>query len=198
MTDLKPRKLTLGRLAREAGLARASLLNYERMGLLRPGGRSAAGYRWYGTPEIDRLHLIRRLRAAGLSLPHIRDLLKARASGAKETPQSLLEGRLLELCDEVERLRTQQALLARLLASPEFRGQRQLPDKAGWVSLLRRAGLNDAQMHAWHAGFETDSPAEHAGFLRKLGLTVAEVEGIRHWSRLPLATTGIAADQRKP
>jgi hypothetical protein len=47
--------LTLGHLARTYGLARASLLHYEAMGLLVPACRSAAGYRLYGQAEIDRL-----------------------------------------------------------------------------------------------------------------------------------------------
>jgi DNA-binding transcriptional MerR regulator len=182
MSQLIPRKLTLGRLARAVGLARASVLNYERMGLLRPAGRSAAGYRWYGADEVERLRSIRRLREAGLPLAMIRELLKPHAA-ARPAPAALLEARLLELCQEVERLRTQQQLLARLLASPAFRKEHRCKDKAAWVAMLQRAGLNDAQMHAWHAGFEADSPAKHAAFLRSLGLGAREIERIRRWSR---------------
>jgi DNA-binding transcriptional MerR regulator len=158
------------------------VLNYERMGLLRPAGRSPAGYRWYGEEEIERLRSIRRLREAGLPLAMIRELLKPRAA-ARPASAALLEARLLELCQEVERLRVQQQLLARLLASPTFRKEHRCKDKAAWVAMLQRAGLNDAQMHAWHAGFEADSPAEHAAFLRSLGLGAREVERIRCWSR---------------
>lgn len=182
MSQLKPCKLTLGRLARVVGLARASVLNYERMGLLHPAGRSPAGYRWYGEGEVERLRSIRRLREAGLSLAMIRQLLKPHA-GARHESAALLEARLLELCQEVERLRVQQQLLARLLASPAFRKQHRCNDKAAWVAMLERAGLNEAQMRAWHAGFEADSPAEHAAFLRSLGLGAREVERIRRWSR---------------
>ena len=54
------KKLTLGRLARATGLARASLLHYEALGLLVPQTRSAAGYRYYGDAELERLRSIRR------------------------------------------------------------------------------------------------------------------------------------------
>jgi DNA-binding transcriptional MerR regulator len=183
MSQLKTHKLTLGRLAREVGLARASVLNYERLGLLRPSGRTVAGYRWYAEVEIERLRTIRRFRDAGLSLAAIGELLQPRAELSSTSPPALLEARLLELCAEVERLRAQQQLLARLLATPVFRKAHRCKDKAAWVALLRRAGLNEAQMHAWHAGFEADSPAAHAVFLRSLGLSAAEVQRIRRWSR---------------
>lgn len=176
-------KLTLGRLARAAGLARASVLHYERLGLLQPAGRTPAGYRWYGTAEVERLQSIRRFRAAGLPLTTIRDLLKPRALEAATAPATLLEARLLELCTEVERLRAQQQLLARLLAMPAVRKQQRCKDKDAWVALLQRAGLSDDEMHAWHVSFEADSPAEHAAFLRSLGLGAREVARIRRWSQ---------------
>ena len=185
MSPLAHRKLTLGRLARAVGLARASVLNYERLGLLRPAGRTAAGYRWYGEGEVERLRSIRRFREAGLTLPMIRELLKPRSTQLS-APAAVLEARLLELCHEVERLRLQQQLLARLLATPAFRSQLRCRDKAAWVALLRRAGLSEAQMHAWHAGFEADDPQGHAAFLGSLGLGAAEIQRIRRWSRAML------------
>ena len=183
MTGVTRKKLTLGRLAREVGLARASVLHYERLGLLRPAERSAAGYRLYGEAETERLWDIRRFREAGLTLATICDLLKPRAAGRMWAPAALLEKRLLELCEEVNRLRDQQKLLARLLATPVFRKEHKCADKATWVALLRRAGLSEEQMHEWHARFETESPAEHATFLRSLGLAKSEVATIRRWSK---------------
>ena len=45
-------------LAREFGLSRSTLLYYNRIGLLRPAGRSMAGYRLYSTKDRDTLALI--------------------------------------------------------------------------------------------------------------------------------------------
>ncbi|MCE4556684.1 MerR family transcriptional regulator [Roseateles cellulosilyticus] len=168
--------LTLGRLARATRLARSSLLHYESLGLLQPRDRSEAGYRLYGEAEVQRLQAIRRYREAGLSLHAIRDLL---AGPPADGPAGLLEQRLLSLGEEVDRLREQQQGLARLLAMPEFHARRQARGKAAWVALLRRAGFSDDDMRRWHAAFEASAPAQHAAFLRSLGLRPAEVAGIR-------------------
>jgi DNA-binding transcriptional MerR regulator len=175
-------KLTLGKLAEACGLARASLLHYETLGLLAPVGRSAGGYRLYGDAELERLRAIRRFREAGLSLAAIRDLLApldpveaSRRSGAA----GLLETRLLDLSKEVERLRAQQKLLARLLATPEFRAGLPCEGKAAWVAMLRRAGFSEDDMRQWHRDFEADRPAEHDAFLRSLQLPPAEIAAIR-------------------
>jgi DNA-binding transcriptional MerR regulator len=184
MKPTPPGKLTLGQLCRATGLARASLLHYEALGLLAPAARTAAGYRLYGKDEIERLRTIRRYRDAGLSLAAIRDLL---ASPGKPSPQAgphaLLEGRLMALCEEVERLREQQRTLARLLAAPEFRCGHPCQGKEAWVALLRQAGFSDEDMGRWHADFERESPEGHAAFLESLGLAAAEIEEIRRWSR---------------
>jgi DNA-binding transcriptional MerR regulator len=163
-----------------SGLARASLLHYESLGLLQAKARSASGYRLYGPAELARLRSIRRFREAGLSLNTIRELLTPR--GMSE-PAQLLEQRLLELCKEMETLRTQQKQLTRLLATPGFRSRRFAGSKAAWVALLRRAGMSDDEMNDWHKRFEADNPREHATFLRSLGLDTAEVTRIRKSSR---------------
>jgi MerR family transcriptional regulator, thiopeptide resistance regulator len=178
--------MTLGRLARATGLARASLLHYESLGLLKPAGRSAAGYRLYGDAEIERLRSIRRYRDAGLSLAAIYDLLlpPAATSGRKSRPAALLESRLLDLSGEVEQLRSQQKLLARILAAKEFRDARRCGTKEAWTEMLRRAGFTDEEMRDWHVSFEADSPTEHGAFLQSLGLAQAEIKAIRRWSKL--------------
>lgn len=178
-------KLTLGQIARICGLARASLLHYEALGLLTPVARSAAGYRLYGEAEIERLRAIRRYREAGLSLPVIRELLTSRSSngeGEKSSPAALLEHRLLALSQEVEHLRQQQKILARLLAAPEFRDNQSCTGKAAWVALLQRAGFEEGDMRQWHMKFEADSPGEHAAFLQSLGLAADEIAAIRRSS----------------
>jgi DNA-binding transcriptional MerR regulator len=183
------RTYTLGQLAKQVGIARSSVLHYESLGLLAARRRSAAGYRLYGAEKLEHLQSIRRLRDAGLPLSDIRKLLDARggsmARGSRSRSPSfdLLEKRLLELCDEVERIRQQQRLLARLLALPEFRGEGLKFSKTKWVALLRRAGLDDSAMQRWHVEFECASAEEHAPFLRSLGLAPNEIAEVRRRSR---------------
>lgn len=185
MTPPKPRKLTLGQIARSCGLARASLLHYEALGLLTPAGRSPAGYRLYGEAEIERLHTIRRYREVGLSLPEIGALLatrKSRDPAPGNEPAALLENRLLALSREAEQLKEQQKILARLLATPEFRTPQSCQGKAAWVALLERAGFDENDMRQWHKRFEADNPEEHTAFLHSLGLEPEEVAAIRQWA----------------
>jgi DNA-binding transcriptional MerR regulator len=192
----EPITFTLGQLGKRVGLARTSVLHYESLGLLVPRARSAAGYRLYGTDELERLRTIRRLRDAGLPLADIRNLLASRGGAAPgrgpQQPRAaeLLEKRLLGLCEDVERIRRQQRLLARLLALPEFRGERLQFDKAEWVALLRRAGLDESAMHMWHVEFERESPREHAAFLRSLGLAQNEVDQVRRRARADCGSRG--------
>lgn len=190
---------TLGHLTRETGLARASLLHYESLGVLKPAQRSAAGYRLYGEAEVERLRYIRKLRNAGVPLTTIADMLVSRTtsttkrSSAKQfpataklsaTPSALLQARLLELSEEADRIRRQQRQLAQVLASKEFRTTTpQCASKSAWVALLQRAGFSDTDMEQWHREFEAQAPAEHAAFLKALGLSAVEVKRIRAWSR---------------
>lgn len=65
------RELSVGELARRTGLTVRTLHHYDRTGLLRPGGRTAAGHRRYGAAEVERLQRITSLRRLGLSLEEI-------------------------------------------------------------------------------------------------------------------------------
>ncbi|RTL42024.1 MAG: MerR family transcriptional regulator [Burkholderiales bacterium] len=76
---------TVGELARRAGLTVRTLHHYEALGLLRPSGRSEAGYRRYGEADVLRLHRVLALRDAGLSLKDIAPLLDG------EAPQPLAQ-----------------------------------------------------------------------------------------------------------
>lgn len=181
--------LTLGRLARASGLARSSVLHYEALGLLPAAGRSAAGYRLYGPAQVQRLQQIRRLRDAGLPLAAIAALLAAPPAPDQPTPprpaHALLQDRLLELAQEMTRLRHQQRLLARLLTDPALGQVPACQSKTDWVALLQRAGFSPPDMQLWHAEFEQQDPDGHARFLRVLGLPAAQVRAIRAQARRP-------------
>jgi len=62
--------------ARKAGTTVRTLHHYDRLGLLRPGGRSRAGYRFYGERELARLQQIATLKFIGLPLKAIKRLLE--------------------------------------------------------------------------------------------------------------------------
>jgi DNA-binding transcriptional MerR regulator len=63
--------------AQRAGVTVRTLHHYDRLGLLRPRARTAAGYRLYGLGELTRLEQIVALKFLGFPLRQIRELLKA-------------------------------------------------------------------------------------------------------------------------
>lgn len=176
---------TIGRLAREAGLARGTLLHYERLGLLPAAGRSEAGYRLYGDDARERLQVIRRCRDAGLTLAEIAHWLEVGGpggqAGAPAEVAALLESRLAALGASIEALRDQQRRLALLRA--QLLGAGPPVGKSAWVALLRRCGFDDEAMRRWHAEFEAADADGHARFLRALGLDVREVADLRRRAR---------------
>ncbi len=67
--------LTIGHVAREAGVNIDTVRYYERAGLLPPPRRRASGYRDYDAEVVPKLRFIRRAKELGFSLDDIRDLL---------------------------------------------------------------------------------------------------------------------------
>jgi DNA-binding transcriptional MerR regulator len=109
--------LTVSALADRVGLSADTVRYYERVGLLPPPARSAAGYRLYDQDAVGRLRLIRSAQRAGLRLREIGELLQVADQG--QCPcghtETLLRRRLAEVQAELERLRTLEAELTRLL-----------------------------------------------------------------------------------
>jgi DNA-binding transcriptional MerR regulator len=61
--------------AEKAGVTVRTLHHYDRLGLLKPSGRTEAGYRLYGEGDFARLQQIVTLKFIGLPLKQIKDLL---------------------------------------------------------------------------------------------------------------------------
>ncbi len=170
---------TVGVLARSFGLARSTLLYYDRIGLLPPSRRSATGYRIYGEDARARLEAIRTYRGVGLRLGEIRALLDAR-DGRTAT---ILTARLHDLNREIGSLREQQRVIVQLLKNRTLLKRARALDKRRWVEILSAAGLDAAAMHRWHVEFEALAPESHQDFLESLGISASEIAAIRGWSR---------------
>ena len=70
--------MTIGQVARQAGVGVQTLRYYEREGLLEEPQRKASGYRMYKHSAIQRVQWIRRAKTLGFSLHEIRELLALR------------------------------------------------------------------------------------------------------------------------
>lgn len=197
--------LTVGQLARAVGLSRSTLLYYDRTRLLKPSGRSAAGYRLYTQADRERCEQICFFRKMGISLADITGLL-ANSQAAGETGQ-ILKRRLQTLETQIETLQQQQRDILRLLEqlslrqgtrrSPRARGVGAIPfnprslsrkennvvSKKRWVEIMAAAGFTEQNMRDWHKTFERMEPDGHQEFLESLSLSKDEIARIREWSR---------------
>jgi DNA-binding transcriptional MerR regulator len=66
---------TVGELARLAGVTVRTLHHYDRIGLVTPGDRTAAGYRSYSERDLDRLQQVLVYRELGFPLDEVATLL---------------------------------------------------------------------------------------------------------------------------
>ncbi|HEX6140719.1 MAG TPA: MerR family transcriptional regulator [Candidatus Limnocylindria bacterium] len=68
--------MTVGAVARLAKVSVRTLHHYDRIGVLQPSERSAAGYRRYGTSDLERLQLILFYRELGFRLADIARIVR--------------------------------------------------------------------------------------------------------------------------
>lgn len=115
------RAMTIGRLARAAGVHVETIRYYQRLGLLGSPARPPGGVRHYAESDLSRLRFIRRAQALGFSLAEVRRLMRledphscgaARALAAEKL--ALVQSRLADLA----RLRS---VLSKLIVSCDRR-----------------------------------------------------------------------------
>jgi len=92
---------TIGELAELAGVTVRTLHHYDRIGLVRPGLRTAAGYRCYTEEDAERLAQVLGYRELGFALLAIRDILDDPGTD----PQVHLRRQRELLTERIERLR---------------------------------------------------------------------------------------------
>ncbi|WP_037917974.1 helix-turn-helix domain-containing protein [Actinacidiphila yeochonensis] len=99
----------MGELAERAGVTVKAVRFYSDSGLLPEAGRSAGGHRRYGPGALDRLGLIRSLRALGLPVPEV-----GRVLGQEDALADAVAGRLRRIGSQLAVLRWQEAALQSL------------------------------------------------------------------------------------
>ncbi|MBY6191998.1 MerR family transcriptional regulator [Microbulbifer agarilyticus] len=166
--------LTVTQLARTFGISRATILYYEREGLLLPANRSENGYRWYGDKEVERLRMIVSYRSYGIPVASIAALIDRKG----ESQAQILKAHFKELEQEIQLLRAQQKAVVALLQEPNMM-EENMVTKERWVEIMRAAGFDDDAMIKWHQKFEEMEPEEHQKFLESLGIDQEEIEKIR-------------------
>lgn len=173
--------MTIGRLAQRFGLSRSTLLYYDRIGLLRPSGRSEAGYRSYTERDAAELARICLYRQTGLSLERIRTLRGGEEAGSETV--AALEEQLRRIAEQMGDLRRRQQLIVKLIDKPRLLEEQSPMNRERWSRLLRAAGLSEAALSQWHADFEQSEPIEHQHFLEFLNIPEADIRQIRETAR---------------
>lgn len=167
---------TVTQLAEKFDISRATILYYEKEGLLAPASRSKNGYRWYSDSEIERLETIVSYRSSGIPVANIGDLLD-RKEGMSQF--QILRDHLNELGKEINLLKKQQKAIVALLQEPKLL-EENMVTKERWVEIMTAAGFDESAMRTWHQKFEEMEPDEHQIFLESLGINAEEIEQIRN------------------
>ena len=143
-------------LSRMAGISTRTLRYYDETGLLKPSRVTQAGYRYYGTPEVDRLQQILYYRERGFQLHTIQKILQDRDFD-----------KLRAMEDHLLALKQRQAETAALIRTVEqtirhMKGECQMADREKFKALKKslvhgneikfgpeaRAKYGDAQVDA--------------------------------------------------
>lgn len=111
--------LYIGTLAQRTGLTRSTLRYYERIGLLAPSARTAAGYRVFDERALVDLRFVRRGQALGFTLEEVRSFLQLHRRGDSpcERLVATARRRLAEVEGELERMTAFRDFLAGQIAS---------------------------------------------------------------------------------
>jgi DNA-binding transcriptional MerR regulator len=128
--------LKVGELARRVGLTVRTLHHYDSIGLLKPSGRSDAGYRLYNRDDVARLHQVQALRRFGMALADIGQFLAS--------PGASLPSLIARQIDSLDQQIAEAAKLRAQLAA--LRGQLQAgeaPDLASWLTTLEQMTVYD-------------------------------------------------------
>ena len=159
---MKTEQLTIGRLAKKAGVRTSTLRFYEEEGLLTPSDRTEAGYRLYPPEALHRIEMIHRAQRLGFSLSDIRPLLDGWDAGdlSNQTILEIAENRYLALEKQVTERLVLQHELELFLQDLNKRKKNDSPDNA-FDKLLERVCADPTQKSS--ARFMLDWLMEQAG-----------------------------------
>ncbi|MFI6904547.1 HEAT repeat domain-containing protein [Nonomuraea sp. NPDC050394] len=178
--------MLIGDVARRSGVSARMLRHYDALGLVRPTGRSHAGYREYSSRDIQRIFHIESLRSLGLSLREVRRALEDPAFTPAELVADLIR-------QTRERIAAETELLTRLRRIDAV-------EPTGWedvfqiVALLQALGSKSAgkrQSAALSSAEEVALPVE-ALVEAALSETDPNVAGALRWALAQSGEDGLA------
>jgi MerR family copper efflux transcriptional regulator len=117
--------LTIGQVAREAGIGVETVRFYEREGLLAEPARRPSGYRQFEPDAVDQLRFIKQAQRLGFTLREIKELLALRLEPGATRAQ--VRQRAVDKIADIDRriadLRRMKKALAPLIEACDGKGQ---------------------------------------------------------------------------
>lgn len=107
--------ITIGALAREAGVGVETVRYYQRRGLMNEPDRPLGGIRRYSDPDLRRLRFIRHARDLGFSLDEVGELLQLDDGIECEKAQRIAEEKRVRIQQRIKHLERIQITLDLLL-----------------------------------------------------------------------------------
>jgi DNA-binding transcriptional MerR regulator len=125
--------LTIGQLAKAAGVPTSAVRFYERQKLLLADTRSHGNYRLYGLAALERLRFIRAAQAAGFTLKDIATLTRMEDSADDDcqSVRGLVEVRLTEVIEQIAHLEHAREVLK------QWQAECRRAERAGRCPMLR-------------------------------------------------------------
>lgn len=116
--------MTIGEMAKDAGVGVETVRFYERQGLLPEPPRRSSGYRQYSPEALRRLQFIRRTKELGFSLEEIRELLELRVNPRTSCAEvkRRAEGKVADIEGKMAELQRMRKALGRLASSCSGKG----------------------------------------------------------------------------
>lgn len=108
--------ITIGRLARQAGINIETIRYYQRRGLIATPRKPLGGIRRYSDDALTRIGFIKRAQELGFSLREIAELLKLGDGSCKQT-RAIAEHRLTDIEKRIRDLESMRATLAKLICT---------------------------------------------------------------------------------
>jgi len=120
--DTKP--LTIGQVAKQAGVGVETIRFYERRGLIAEPKRRASGYRQYALDAVRRIRFIRRAKELGFTLEEISDLLSLRVdpNSTSSDVRKRAREKITDIEDKIAQLEHMRAALKRVASKCKGRG----------------------------------------------------------------------------
>jgi MerR family copper efflux transcriptional regulator len=111
--------LTVGTLAKQAGVKIDTIRYYERHGLLPKPTRTNAGYRIFTPASVERLRFIKQAQALGFTLNEVKELLALRLSpGVTCTDvRNRAQAKLAEIQQKIDTLHAMKRALQQLVSA---------------------------------------------------------------------------------